>query len=59
MLAHGSHLVDMARFLCGDIKGVRARNLKRFGATAAELVDVDFANGALDHLDLTVAVRMD
>ena len=58
MLAHGSHLVDMARFLCGDIKGVRARNLKRFGAYSW-FVDVDFANGALGHLDLTVAVRMD
>lgn len=58
MLAHGCHLVDTARFLCGEIKEVRARHLQRFGAHSW-FVDVDFANGALGHLDLTVAVRMD
>lgn len=58
MLAHGSHLVDTARYLCGDIAEVRARHLQRFGAHSW-FVDVGFANGALGHLDLTVAVRMD
>ena len=58
MLAHGCHLVDTARFLCGDIVDVRARHLQRFGAFSW-FVDVGFANGALGHLDLTVAVRMD
>ena len=58
MLAHGCHLVDTARFLCGEIVGVRARHLERFGAHSW-FVDVEFANGALGHLDLTVAVRMD
>ena len=58
MLAHGCHLVDTARFLCGEITAVRARHLQRFGAHSW-FVDVDFANGALGHLDLTVAVRMD
>ncbi len=58
MLAHGCHLVDIARFLCGEIRGVRARHRQRFGAYSW-FVDVDFANGALGHLDLTVAVRMD
>ena len=58
MLAHGCHLVDTARFLCGEIVEVKARHLQRFGAHSW-FVDVGFANGALGHLDLTVAVRMD
>jgi predicted dehydrogenase len=58
MLAHGSHLVDLARFLVGEIVSVEARYLERFGARCW-FVDVAFANGTLGHLDLTVAVRMD
>lgn len=58
MLAHGSHLVDTARFLCGEITEVRARLLERFGAYSW-FVETSFANGTLGHLDLTVAVRMD
>jgi predicted dehydrogenase len=58
MLAHGSHLVDTARFLAGGITAVRARLAERFGAYAW-FVDTEFASGALGHLDLTVAVRMD
>ena len=58
MLAHGSHLVDTARFLCGEITAVRARLGRRFGAYCW-FVDTEFASGALGHLDLTVAVRMD
>ncbi|CZT37032.1 Gfo/Idh/MocA family protein [Rhizobium sp. 9140] len=58
MLAHGSHLVDTARFFCGDIVAVRARLTTRFGAYCW-FVETEFANGALGHLDLTVAVRMD
>ena len=58
MLAHGSHLVDTARFLCGEITEVRARLVERFGAYCW-FVETSFANGALGHLDLTVAVRMD
>ena len=58
MLAHGCHLVDTARYLCGDLVEVQARHLERFGAQCW-FVDVTFANGALGHLDLTVAVRMD
>jgi predicted dehydrogenase len=58
MLAHGSHLVDLARFLVGDIASVEARYLERFGARCW-FIDVGFANGTLGHLDLTVAVRMD
>jgi predicted dehydrogenase len=58
MLTHGSHLVDSARFLGGDITRVRARFLERFGAYCW-FVDVDFADGSLGHLDLTIAVRGD
>ena len=58
MLAHGSHLVDMARFLAGDIEAVEARLRERFGARCW-FVDVAFRSGVLGHLDLTIAVRMD
>ena len=58
MLAHGSHLVDTARFLAGPINAVRARLSRKFDAHSW-FVDVDFANGGLGHLDLTIAVRMD
>jgi predicted dehydrogenase len=58
MLAHGSHLLDTARYFGGEILEVEARFLERFGARCW-FVDVAFANGALGHLDLTVAVRMD
>ena len=58
MLAHGSHLVDTARYFCGVITEVQARHTERFGAHCW-FVDVAFANGCMGHLDLTVAVRMD
>lgn len=58
MLAHGSHLVDTARYFCGEITAVRARLSQRFGAYCW-FVETEFANGVLGHLDLTVAVRMD
>ena len=58
MLAHGSHLVDTARFLCGDIVSVDARLTQRYGAYCW-FIATEFANGAVGHLDLTVSVRMD
>jgi predicted dehydrogenase len=58
MLAHGSHLVDTARFFAGEITAVDARLLNRAGIRCW-FVDVEFASGTLGHLDLTVAVRMD
>lgn len=58
MLAHGCHLVDVARYFAGDIVEVDARLNQKFGAYCW-FVDVAFANGALGHLDLTIAVRMD
>ena len=58
MLAHGSHLLDTARYLGGEIVEVDARLRKVFGAYCW-FIDVAFSSGALGHLDLTVAVRMD
>ena len=58
MLAHGCHLLDTARYFGGEIVEVEARLRQRFGAYCW-FIDVAFANGALGHLDLTVAVRMD
>jgi predicted dehydrogenase len=58
LLAHASHLVDTARFLCGDIVSVRAQLAEKFGALSW-FVSVELADGAIGHLDLTVSVRMD
>jgi predicted dehydrogenase len=58
MLAHGSHLIDTARYLAGPIEEVQARLSERHG-THSWFIDVVFASGALGHLDLTIAVRMD
>ncbi len=58
MLAHGCHLIDTMRHLGGDIVAVTARHSERAGMRCW-FVDVEFSSGALGHLDLTVAVRMD
>jgi predicted dehydrogenase len=58
MLAHGCHLVDLARYFSGPILAVHARLSERFGAYCW-FVETEFENGTLGHLDLTVAVRMD
>jgi predicted dehydrogenase len=58
MLAHGSHLVDTTRWLGGELFAVRARLLERFDA-CCWYVSLDFADGSLGHVDLTVAIRGD
>ncbi|MFO1141636.1 MAG: Gfo/Idh/MocA family oxidoreductase [Amaricoccus sp.] len=58
MLAHGSHLVDLARYLAGPLRSVETRLRERYGSMCW-FVDVDFESGALGHLDLTLQVRMD
>jgi len=58
LLTHGSHLVDTARFLGGEITSLQARLVEKFGAYCW-FVAVEFADGSVGHLDLTVAVRMD
>lgn len=58
LLGHASHLVDTARFLCGDIVSVRAQLAEKYGAFSW-FISTDFADGSIGHLDLTVPVRMD
>jgi predicted dehydrogenase len=58
MLAHGCHLLDLARYLSGPIVEVHARHREKYGAMSW-FIDVEFENRALGHLDLTLAVRMD
>jgi len=58
LLGHGSHLVDTARFLGGELVGVQARLVQKFGAYCW-FVAAEFADGSVGHLDLTMAVRMD
>lgn len=58
MLTHGSHLVDTARFLVGELTAVRARCVEKAG-TFCWFVEADLASGALAHLELTVPVRGD
>ncbi len=58
MLAHGSHLVDTARFLGGELVGARARLLRAFDAYHWA-VEADFANGCLGHFNLVIPVRGD
>jgi len=57
LLGHGSHLVDTARFLGGDILRVDAKLVQKFNAYCW-FVSTDFADGSAGHLDLTLAVRM-
>jgi predicted dehydrogenase len=58
MLTHGSHLVDMARCLGGEIAAVRARLSNRADAYCW-FIETDFSKGALGHLELTIPVRGD
>jgi predicted dehydrogenase len=58
LLTHGSHLVDTARWLGGEITAVRAKVLERFGAFCWH-AEVEFAHGALGHLELTIPARAD
>jgi predicted dehydrogenase len=58
MLAHGSHLVDLARFLAGPIKTLEARLRKRYGAHCW-FIHTEFESGAMGHLELTLPLRMD
>lgn len=58
ILGHASHLLDTARFLGGEILSLRARLVEKFGAFSW-FSEVEFADGSLGHLDLTMKVRMD
>lgn len=58
LLTHASHLLDTARFFGGELISVRARLSDRAGAFTW-FIEVEYANGALGHLDLTIPVRAD
>jgi len=58
MLTHGSHMFDLARFIAGEIVSVEARLQERFDAYCW-FISVEFANGALGHLDLNIPIRGD
>jgi predicted dehydrogenase len=58
ILTHGSHLVDTARYLGGEITAVSARIIEKCGAYCW-FIETDFASGALGHLDLSIPVRGD
>jgi predicted dehydrogenase len=58
VLGHGSHLLDTARYLGGPLVAIRARLSTRAG-TYCWFMEVEFENGCLGQLDLTIAVRMD
>jgi len=58
MMAHGSHLIDTARFLAGPIGSVLAKLRQKFGAYCW-FVDIEFQNGTVGHLDLTIKIRGD
>jgi len=58
LLTHGSHLLDTARFLGGEIASLRARHKETFGSHCW-FVDLDFTSGALGHVDLNIPVRGD
>lgn len=58
LLGHGSHLVDTARFLAGEIESVQARFVKKFEAYCW-FISVSFANASLGHLDLMIAIQGD
>lgn len=57
VLGHASHLLDTARFLGGEIEGIRTRLVEKFGAYCW-FSEVGFADGSVGHLDLTIKVRM-
>src|SRR3954469_13912606 len=58
MLTHGSHLVDTARFLGGEIVELQARFVTKFDS-ACWFVAMNFAAGRGGHLDLIVPIRGD
>ena len=58
LLTHGSHLVDTARLLGGEIQAIRARRLERFDSYCW-FADLEFADGSFGHIDLTIPVRGD
>jgi len=58
LLTHGSHLIDTARFFGGEIVSVRARLTEKF-TSYCWFIELEYASGAMGHLDLTIPIRGD
>jgi predicted dehydrogenase len=58
MMAHGSHLLDTALYFGGQLGSIKARLNEKAGIYCW-FMDVEFLNGTLGHLDLSIAVKMD
>lgn len=58
MLAHGSHLVDSARFLAGEIESVTAKLVEKYNSYCW-FISADFKGGHVGHFDLTIPLRGD
>ena len=58
LLTHGSHLVDTARYFGGEIAALRARLTEKFGSYCWS-IELEYASGAMGHLDLTIPIRGD
>jgi predicted dehydrogenase len=58
LLTHGSHLVDTARFFGGEIVALRARLSDKLNSYCW-FIEVEYASGAMGHLDLTIPIRGD
>lgn len=58
LVGHGSHLLDTAIFLGGEIISVQAQVTEKFGAHCW-MITAEYAGGFIGHLDLTIPVRME
>ena len=57
-LGHGTHLIDVALWLAGEITHVSAATARR-GDVQSWLIACTFATGAVGHLDLSMGLRLD
>ena len=58
LMTHGSHAVDVARFVGGPIKSVSARYLER-SESHTWFTSLEFADGCLGHIDISIPQRGD
>jgi predicted dehydrogenase len=58
LMTHGSHLLDTARLLGGEIAAVQARLVERFDSYGW-FITADFADGSVGQLELIIPVRGD
>jgi predicted dehydrogenase len=58
LLGHGSHLVDTARFLLGDIESVSAQYINK-RKVHSWLIGCSFMNGVIGNLELTIPIAQE